>query len=124
MRDRFAGSLGDEFPVGAVVIDFRRAGAGRAGTGRAVVLALERDAKAFVLARRIVGGGGGGLRGEERERGRESAGERSGGDRSLGGLACFLYRREREQFELLEPNASYYACLPAGVTLELANFLV
>jgi hypothetical protein len=31
---------------------------------------------------------------------------------------------ERERFELLEPNASYYAGPPAGVTLELTNFLV
>jgi hypothetical protein len=31
---------------------------------------------------------------------------------------------KRERFELVEPNASYYARLPAGVTLELAIFLV
>src|SRR6266536_698890 len=49
--DRVAGALGDVFPGIALVIDRRGSGAGRARTGGAIVVALERDAEAFVLGR-------------------------------------------------------------------------
>src|SRR5215203_7300544 len=72
-----AGTLIDEFPGVALVVDLGRRGAGGAGTGSAIVLAFERHAVAFLLGagpcrRRDRSGG---QRGSQRRSDRERHGD-------------------------------------------------
>src|SRR6478752_5218774 len=86
--DAGAGAALDEFPRIALEVSGRGALAGRARSGRAIVLALQGDAEAFFLfgrdGRVALGLGQRSSSGQGRERGRHGAGENERGHGKFG----------------------------------------